>query len=327
MQWRVAGPSTVPEFSAACFYFARELQKTVNVPMGLIAAAWGGSRIQTWMSDAALRAAGGNNDGARCAGAVRASNRWQRIARWGAMWEAWWRSRTHAIAATRRLGRSSQSGEWRKAPLELGPWEQWGVPELASYNGMVWYRTNVTLTAQQAQQPATLSLGSVDEMDQTWINGRPIGAVPGKTPTDSAPVIEPGPERNYRLPRGTLRPARTSIVVNVLDTYATGGLIGPAEQRAIRLADGTSVPLDSEWQYQIPPADIDDAAASTVGSGARLERAIQRHDRAARRTLDPRRRLVSGRIEHRRQSAALPGPADAFHGRLARAIRRADCRS
>ena len=32
-------------------------------------------------------------------------------------------------------------------------------------------------------------------MDQTWINGRPIGAVPEKTPTDSAPVIEPGPGR------------------------------------------------------------------------------------------------------------------------------------
>ena len=59
--WKVTSPATVPDFSAACFYFARELRKTVDVPMGLVVSAWGGSRIETWMSEAALRAAGGNN--------------------------------------------------------------------------------------------------------------------------------------------------------------------------------------------------------------------------------------------------------------------------
>src|SRR5277367_1386962 len=32
--WRVAERTTIGEFSAACYYFARELQKTVAVPMG-----------------------------------------------------------------------------------------------------------------------------------------------------------------------------------------------------------------------------------------------------------------------------------------------------
>jgi sialate O-acetylesterase len=254
--WRVAGPSTVADFSAACFYFARELQKAVDVPMGLIVAAWGGSRIQTWMSEAALRATSVNQE-ALDVMALYAERPAAAHARWGSMWEAWWLQRTHERreAAPWAL---EPAGEWRSAPLELGPWERWGVPELAKYDGMVWYRTSVTLSSRQAQQSATLSLGSVDEMDQTWINGRPIGAVPGKTPTDSAPVIEPGPGRNYRLPRGTLRPGRNVIVVNVLDTYATGGLVGPAQQRALRLADGSSVPLDSEWQYQVPAADVDE---------------------------------------------------------------------
>lgn len=254
--WRIAAPSTVPEFSAACFYFARELQKTVDVPMGLIVAAWGGSRIQTWMSEAALRAAGANAEALDVL-ALYAEQPAAAHARWGAMWEAWWLHGTHGRRDTAPWA-LEPAGEWRRAPLELGFWERWGVPALASYNGMLWYRTSVTLSARQAQQSATLSLGSVDEMDQTWINGRPIGAVPGKTPTDSAPIIEPGPGRNYRLPRGTLRPGKNVIVVNVLDTYATGGLVGPAERRAIRLADGSSVPLDNEWQYQMP-ADIGEA--------------------------------------------------------------------
>ena len=36
-----AGPTTTQHFSAVCYYFARELQKTINVPMGLINSSWG----------------------------------------------------------------------------------------------------------------------------------------------------------------------------------------------------------------------------------------------------------------------------------------------
>jgi sialate O-acetylesterase len=251
--WKVASPSTVPDFSAACFFFARELRKTVDVPMGLVVAAWGGSRISTWMSEAALRAVAGNTDALDVL-ALYAERPAAAHARWGAMWEAWWLQRTHG---RRELAPwvIKPAGEWRVAPRGLGFWEQWGVPELASYDGMLWYRTTVTLSAQQAQQPAMLSLGRVDEMDQTWINGRPIGSA---SQTDTEPVIGPGPGRTYRLPRGTLKPGENVIVVNVLDTYSLGGLVGPADERALRFADGSAVRLDNEWRYQIPPASIED---------------------------------------------------------------------
>ena len=36
LEWKVAGPTTTEHFSAVCYYFVRELQKTVNVPQGLI---------------------------------------------------------------------------------------------------------------------------------------------------------------------------------------------------------------------------------------------------------------------------------------------------
>ncbi len=54
-------------------------------------------------------------------------------------------------------------------------WKTWGVPELANHDGMVWFRRNVTLTAAQAAGAATLSLGGIDEVDETWVNGKPIG--------------------------------------------------------------------------------------------------------------------------------------------------------
>ncbi|MGH8188914.1 MAG: sialate O-acetylesterase, partial [Steroidobacteraceae bacterium] len=52
--WHKTEPALARDFSATCFYFARELQRTVNVPMGLIVAAWGGSRVQAWTSAAAV---------------------------------------------------------------------------------------------------------------------------------------------------------------------------------------------------------------------------------------------------------------------------------
>jgi sialate O-acetylesterase len=251
--WKVTSPATVPDFSAACFYFARELRKTVDVPMGLIVSAWGGSRIQTWMSEAALRAAGGNNDALDVL-ALYAQRPAAAHARWGAMWEAWWLQRTQGRREAAPWT-NKPAGEWRVAPSSLGYWEQWGVPELASYDGMVWYRTTATLSAAQAKQQAVLSLGRVDEMDQTWINGRPIGAVLGKAQPDAEPLILPGAGRAYRLPQGTLQAGENVIVVNVLDTYSFGGLAGPV---ALQFGDGATVPLDKEWRYQIPPAGIEE---------------------------------------------------------------------
>ena len=253
VMWQIASPATVPDFSAACFYFARELRKTVDVPMGLIVSAWGGSGIETWMSEAALRAAGGN-DAALDVLALYAERPAAANARWGAMWEAWWLQRTQARRESAPWA-IKPAGAWRVVPRALGYWEQWGVPELASYDGMVWYRTTVTLSAQQAQQQAVLSLGRVDEMDQTWINSRPIGSAAGASQADTEPVILPGPGRAYRLPRGTLQAGENVIVVNVLDTYSFGGLAGPV---ALQFADGSTMRLDNEWRYQLPPAGIEE---------------------------------------------------------------------
>jgi len=51
-QWIVCDPSQVTEegFSAAGYYFARRLNATLKVPVGLIDSTWGGTRIEEWIS-------------------------------------------------------------------------------------------------------------------------------------------------------------------------------------------------------------------------------------------------------------------------------------
>jgi sialate O-acetylesterase len=50
--WTVCTPDTVKPFSAVCYYFGRELHKSLNVPVGMIATSWGGTAIQPWIPPA-----------------------------------------------------------------------------------------------------------------------------------------------------------------------------------------------------------------------------------------------------------------------------------
>ncbi len=48
--WAAAAPATIPKFSAAMYFFARHIQDTQKVPIGLIHSSWGGTLIEAWMS-------------------------------------------------------------------------------------------------------------------------------------------------------------------------------------------------------------------------------------------------------------------------------------
>lgn len=54
--WQACGPQTVPHFSAVGYFFGRDLQKALHVPVGLIHTSWGGTPAEAWTSLAALEA-------------------------------------------------------------------------------------------------------------------------------------------------------------------------------------------------------------------------------------------------------------------------------
>ena len=60
-EWKLCTPETVAEngwggFTAAGYYFGRELHKTLKVPVGLIQSAWGGTIIEAWTPPAEFAA-------------------------------------------------------------------------------------------------------------------------------------------------------------------------------------------------------------------------------------------------------------------------------
>jgi len=243
-QWQRADTDSVRDFSAACYYFARELQQKVDVPMGLVNASWGGSRIQAWLGADALAKAGLYAD-EEAVLALYAKDPLQAANQWGGIWEGWWRRQPGIAAGDAPWSpEAAPQGAWTPAPATLGAWEHWGVPALAAFDGLVWFRTEVTLSAAQAAQARTLGIGIADEIDTTWVNGQLIGSTSGGDP------------REYPLPTGLLHEGRNLVTVAVLDTYRDGGLIGPPQSQAVTLADGTRVPLTG-WQYRATPARFD----------------------------------------------------------------------
>ena len=54
--WNVCSPDTVGGFSAVGYFFGRQLHQTLDVPVGLIDNAWGGSACEAWIDRGRLAA-------------------------------------------------------------------------------------------------------------------------------------------------------------------------------------------------------------------------------------------------------------------------------
>jgi sialate O-acetylesterase len=226
--WKAVEPDVIKDFSAVCYYFARELQKSVSVPLGLIHASWGGSAIEAWIGDSGLRAVGGFDERLDL---LRLYARDPDAGNQGLAeaWERWWRAHA-APGSTPWRTVEGDSKDWRAMPEPMRDW---------NHDGMVWFRRTFTLSPGQATGAAALSLGAIDEDDETWVNGRPVGNSSGR-----------GTERTYMLPPGVLRAGENSVVVNVLSTRDTGGMHGPADHMGLRCGDDSRVPLGGQWSYQ-----------------------------------------------------------------------------
>ncbi|MET0982149.1 MAG: sialate O-acetylesterase, partial [Telluria sp.] len=235
VSWEAASPQTVAAWSATCYFFGQDLQRKIKVPVGLVHASLGGSNITAWLSPAASLP-----DYARQQDLLKtyAVDPAAASIAFGGEFERWW-------AATGGPGKpwaatpAGMAG-WGAVPDVAKNWEKWEVPELAAYDGPVWYGATVQLSAAQAAQAATLELGLIDEVDTTWVNGKPAGFTSGA-----------GTQRAYPLPPGALKAGENTIVVNVIDLWSFGGLYGDAP-RQLRLADGSLVLLKG-WRWQKAP--------------------------------------------------------------------------
>jgi len=232
-EWKAATPQHAGAFSAVGYFFARELRRSTGVPIGIVDSSWGGSAIEAWMDAAALGMDAAQTERSIAALQARAAQTLaavrQRIARWPAV---------HDGAA-----------QWRDAELDDSDWDRiavdrnWEASGYAGMDGIAWYRTAFTLSAQEAKSGIALGVGQIDDSDITYVNGQAVGHTENRW---NLPRV-------YRVPASALKAGRNSIAVQVTDLSGGGGLHGDAGERFVQLGDGTKRPLQ-EWRFR--PAKV-----------------------------------------------------------------------
>ncbi|MBO9560104.1 MAG: sialate O-acetylesterase [Caulobacter sp.] len=232
--WRPATPETANNFSAACFFMGREIKKTTGVPVGLIDATWGGSVIQDWISREGLHALGSYEEGLAIL-ADYAKSPETGMARWNAQFDRWAAKAEPQTAVWSRPDFDDR--DWKTMPAG-GFWEV--NPGLETFDGTIWLRATIVLTAKQAKQGAVLALGPIDDLDITFVNGRRVGSTQGWDKP-----------RAYKIAPGVLKAGPNVVAVRAVDTGGGGGAWGPAAEKGLKFEDGSFAPLGASWRYKV----------------------------------------------------------------------------
>ena len=235
--WQVCSPATAGDFSAAAYFFAREIYQRLKVPVGLINTSWGGTQSEAWTSKAAFEQ---NEHFKDIAAEMNSGNI-----------DSLLKARREAVikniqkAQGGQFSNNANTSEWKSNSFDdrqwpemklPGVWEDQGFPGL---DGVVWFRKTIMINAQDAGKQATLELAKIDDIDETYINGIKVGGM--------AQWDEP---RKYNIPAGILSAGKNVISVKVQDNQGGGGIYGEAP--AMKITVGSTVQsLAGGWKFQI----------------------------------------------------------------------------
>ena len=101
----------------------------------------------------------------------------------------------------------------------------WGV------NGEAVFRRTVDIPASMAGRDLTLSLGVVDDMDDTFFDGEAVGSTTSATPSFWSVL------RRYNVPAKLATAGRHVIAVRVFDHGGGGGMYGTPDQLSLTPKD------------------------------------------------------------------------------------------
>lgn len=238
ISWSRASKDNLSEFSSACWHMGQELSSTLNVPIGLIHSAWGGSMLQDWMPKDSLENIEGYAQSLSLLDQF-AANPNEAIQSMSQQTEQWAESVDVGSGGTEPWHTAIENdSNWSTVELP-GFWERSGIPNLRSFDGIMWYRTSVQLTEQDARGDATLFAGRIDERDTVWINGVKIGTTVSRLS-----------ERQYEIPAAVLRPGENTITIRVIDHMGSGGIRAGRNGLSLRTHDQTTFDLSGVWNYR-----------------------------------------------------------------------------
>jgi sialate O-acetylesterase len=233
--WKVVSPATLGGgpmggISAVAYFFARRVQESVHVPIGLIQAAIGGVPAETLASPESLHSVKDFD-----AGLAEVAERGQKGEQEYGNYIMHWYDEYDIGSKNRWADPALDDSSWKRVQVP-GRFAELGVADVPS---LIWLRKEITLPEKLPEGLARLLLGSVEKMDTTYVNGQQVGA--------SSWVENP---RAYFASRA-LAPGRNVIAIRLFKMKPDGGFLNPAADLRLTLGDGTVIPLGGEWKGRV----------------------------------------------------------------------------
>lgn len=175
-----------------------------------------------------------------------------------------------SFADTLYAGIKFDDSRWKQMQLPtLNGWEE---NYLSGVDGVVWFRTKISVPAEWVKQPVVIDLGRVRDQDQTFVNGKKVGS-----------GNESNATRRYTIQPGILKAGENIIAIQVLNYFDKGGFTGRKNNEPNLIlypqsADvSKAISLGNTWRYFVadenPPlmprynADYQPFADLTIRTG------------------------------------------------------------
>ena len=236
--WTPCSPVSIPNFSSVAYFFGRDLLKHVNIPIGLINIAWGGTLAEAWTSKEALLTMP-DFQTAIPVPSILSTAEQEKIYKAGM--EEWLQKLSVAdrgCKGTKAIWTAPDFADtdWKNMNLP-GAWEENGLRNL---DGIVWFRKTVNIPATLEGKDLKISLGEIDDNDITYFNGEQIGATNGYNLS-----------RVYTIPAKLVKAGTAVITVKVVDNGGGGGLYGEAKSLFISGVEEQKISLAGDWKYKV----------------------------------------------------------------------------
>jgi sialate O-acetylesterase len=233
-EWLECNPTTSGDFSAVAYFFARKLNKDLNIPIGLIHSSWGGTNVQAWLSWDVM----GKKDGYKSTDFTKLQTDQENIK---AKTEQFNQALKNEKGEAEKWFEPGKATGWKHIEMPK-IWEQ---TEIGNADGIVWFQKEFNLPAGMEGKSITLHLGPIDDKDQTWVNGQSVGS------TDKY-----NDERIYKVDASVLKPGKNTIIIKVTDTGGGGGLYGKPEDLFMEAGD-QKISLSGDWTYKASAINTD----------------------------------------------------------------------
>lgn len=235
--WQITSPETVREFGAVAYFFGKELYEKYKVPIGLINSSMGGSPIEAWLSEDALKQFPHHLNEAlkfRDANVITQLDNADR-----AMNNAW-----HTKLRLLDDGYVNKETPWYSYNYNSSDWPSMKIPgywadsKLGSVNGVVWFIKEIDVPSSMAGQPAQLILGRIVDSDSVYVNGTFVGTTGYQYPP-----------RRYKVPSNVLKEGKNKIVVRIINNSGRGGFVEDKEYALY--TDKDTIDLKGDWRYRL----------------------------------------------------------------------------